>query len=1516
MNLTEVLLASIAAVLVTSGGVYMYGETSDSRAAVRVNEALNLIASNAKAVGPRIAEMSRQDVQKLGIVPESILDRRSMTPNKEANEIAWKSWNAKTGKGGIDLFTAGVREGGKGYFRVYLTGVPSGVCSRVLPEQRRDSYWTMLGAPSTSLGKISREAAESDPSAFVNECRDAGYDGKLVFEREQGDLAVAVVSVPPSPAGLGDPDLRSVTAFSASNVGAGGFARTSTEPVKTADAVASKTKQTDTVAGTTAANIANSQGGLLATANAGQIGNSFSNSAGVEDNHGSVHAPGEVSFNGVNMTQNRFYHATGGGSGNTVSGNSAIANSWSAIQNSNINANMVIYADGAAEGTTNYINNNNAFYRILAGTVNSNINAGFSLYLDGEHAINTFKGGVSGTGPACTIDEIIGDITNSTINIYGNLYAKAGAYNDLFNFKPIYQIYSNHMYNSHINSYANASISEKGGTNSILLGAIANITKDVDSSSSITGISNNYLDLEGGTNTVRVQNILNTYGNTRVLNGTMNSQANNYITSGNAANNLDLRAYSAIDVKDIVGARIYGTLNNTIQGGSGVDTLQGSVGVTTLKATNIANAVVGMTVNEYFDGGDGMDPINGSEGIGQLNAGSIAGSSITGTVNNTYYGGDGNDTITGGSGIGSIMNAASIPISGSSIVGTGKALIGGGTGNDRISGATGIVTAAGNAGGQISGHAYNLLFGDEAVDLAPILNGISGSSLAAGDYAGLATRFTQLSDDQLLSVSQRMLGAEKATDGGDTIMSGGSNKYDKELDIMFGEGGADNFACYSYKDCYVFGGSGTDTISEYAYANYTLHALMGTGNDTVTAGKNSKNSVWGESGNDTLAGSSYNVSLGMVSGSLTSGTPPDSLAYKNAQTERTRQINAIYARYKAGEITKEQDIALCAAVTVTDQETGKYVMTWTQDGHGTVPDVIPENSLHGGEGDDILTGGGFALSDVLGYTQNIVQDFTCTATFSTSTYAYTNDCTGTYTLTSVPVLNEVHTIVNRLWGDSGNDILTGGTNALNYLYGGDGGSRLTGGSSTITDPLTVSVTNRNCLADFTADRKISGSPSLPAGAGNVCMDETKTYTFDVPDSFETGNSMYGGNGGDTITGGSGTHNYAFGGGGADTMSGKDHGDLLFGDSNTGLYDSLKTLLGAAPASDSPKDLYPLLLGLDAANLHKLELMLEAWEQGTDGNDLINGGSGDDFLAAGGADDSTDSNGNKTGANIIYGNDGNDRIIGGTGTDIIFGGDSKGGIGGNDIIDSGAGRDIVWYSPEDTINCGADTDILLNAGKDEIAKAAACEAGISVYADDSTSGTPLSTTSRTILYDSKSTGKGAGTDILLGADAEDLAGLTGYIGALELIDPGLAGATKLSDLASVSAIAEKLGLSVGEDGILYITQASAWSPTDNGSWRNDAANIVLHPAGDVKVLSSTPLAATCSASELGTATPLYSLAGMDKLYNAGVSIVDDNGGVALSFAWKLSNDKTHYVNCSKRLVINGADGTTFYRALSK
>lgn len=129
MNLTEVLLATIAAVLVTGGGVYMYGETSDSRAAVRVNEALNLIASNAKAVGPRIAEMSRQDVQKLGIVPESILDRRSMTPNKEANEIAWKSWNAKTGKGGIDLFTAGVREGGKGYFRVYLTGVPSGVCS-------------------------------------------------------------------------------------------------------------------------------------------------------------------------------------------------------------------------------------------------------------------------------------------------------------------------------------------------------------------------------------------------------------------------------------------------------------------------------------------------------------------------------------------------------------------------------------------------------------------------------------------------------------------------------------------------------------------------------------------------------------------------------------------------------------------------------------------------------------------------------------------------------------------------------------------------------------------------------------------------------------------------------------------------------------------------------------------------------------------------------------------------------------------------------------------------------------------------------------------------------------------------------------------------------------------------------------------------------------------------------------------------------------------------------------------
>ena len=177
----------------------------------------------------------------------------------------------------------------------------------------------------------------------------------------------------------------------------------------------------------------------------------------------------------------------------------------------------------------------------------------------------------------------------------------------------------------------------------------------------------------------------------------------------------------------------------------------------------------------------------------------------------------------------------------------------------------------------------------------------------------------------------------------------------------------------------------------------------------------------------------------------------------------------------------------------------------------------------------------------------------------------------------------------------------------------------------------------------------------------------------------------GGQGNDTLTGGTGTDNLK-GGGGDDTLVGGGGVDYLHGSEGT---DSLS-------GGDGDDYMY-----------------------GDDGQDVMDGGEGDDRMYGGDdADSMTGGPGDdrvfgQSGADTLEGEDGDDYIVGADGDDVINGGDGDDTIdggdeedtitggAGNDDIDGGAGGDVIeGGSDADNINGGDGQDQIHGNGGDD------------------------------------------------------------------------------------------------------------------------------------------------------------------------------------------------------------------------
>jgi Ca2+-binding RTX toxin-like protein len=170
----------------------------------------------------------------------------------------------------------------------------------------------------------------------------------------------------------------------------------------------------------------------------------------------------------------------------------------------------------------------------------------------------------------------------------------------------------------------------------------------------------------------------------------------------------------------------------------------------------------------------------------------------------------------------------------------------------------------------------------------------------------------------------------------------------------------------------------------------------------------------------------------------------------------------------------------------------------------------------------------------------------------------------------------------------------------------------------------------------------------------------------------------GGQGNDTLTGGTGTDNLE-GGGGDDTLVGGGGVDYLHGGEGT---DSLS-------GGDGDDYMY-----------------------GDDGQDVMDGGEGDDRMYGGDdADSMTGGRGDdrvfgQSGADTLEGEDGDDYIVGADGDDVINGGDGDDTIDGGDeedTISGGAGSDdIDGGAGGDVIEGGSDADNIKGGdGQDQI-----------------------------------------------------------------------------------------------------------------------------------------------------------------------------------------------------------------------
>jgi len=259
---------------------------------------------------------------------------------------------------------------------------------------------------------------------------------------------------------------------------------------------------------------------------------------------------------------------------------------------------------------------------------------------------------------------------------------------------------------------------------------------------------------------------------------------------------------------------IAGRFNDFLNGGDGMDTLDGGGGNDTITGGNQADMLFGGGGNDVItggpdsasdtiDGGDGNDNIGGGDGNDSLFGGNDADTISGGEGQDTIDGGESSDVLAGGTGNDSVDGSFGQD---TLIGGEGQDTLNGGFDGDNINGNGGTDTISGG-------------FGDDIIkgglDADSIDGGSGGDNIHGND--GDDTLFGSFGDDDIFGdTGNDILDGE---DGADLLIAGVGNDTlngDAGNDILNGGAGNDFMTGGMDDDRFVFTGLfGNDQVTDF-----------------------------------------------------------------------------------------------------------------------------------------------------------------------------------------------------------------------------------------------------------------------------------------------------------------------------------------------------------------------------------------------------------------------------------------------------------------------------------------------------------------------------------------------------------------------------------------------------------------------------------------------------------------------------------------------------------------------------
>ncbi len=716
--------------------------------------------------------------------------------------------------------------------------------------------------------------------------------------------------------------------------------------------------------------------------------------------------------------------------------------------------------------------------------------------------------------------------------------------------------------------------------------------------------------------------------------------------------------------------------NDTVNSGGGDDTVEidefsdktliDSSGIDTIDFSGVSTASVdtvnGVSLNLGIDNGT-MQTVRTGGGVSLLGTyENVVGtqfkdSLIGNSASNLLFGGPSDDTIQSGAGGNDSIDG-----------GIGDDSITGGGGNDLIFGGGDDDTLQAGLGDDSidAGDGNDLIFGGTVDGNDTISGGIGDDSIAGGDGDDLI--FGGADQDTITSGV-----GDDSIDGGEgnDLIFGGTTV---DQDTIQGGLGNDSIAGGAGDDL-IFGGDGNDSITSGA-GNESIQG--GDGNDLIFGGDNDSDTIEAGLGNDSIVGGDGTgddlIFGGDGNDTIQTGASNESIIGGSGD-------DLIFG----GEVGNDTILGGTGDDSIDAGQGDDLIFGGADD--DTIQAGLGNESIDGGTGDDLIFGGGLGADTIQG-----------SAGDDSITGAEGDDL---------------------IFGGDDNDSINGGLGD-DSIDGGAGDDLIFGGSTGDVDTIRGGLGDDSITGGHGDDLIFGGdgADTISSGLGNESIDAGAGDDLIFGGATDGQDTIRGGLGDDSIAGGAG-NDLIFGDGGDDTVSSGlgnesiDAGagdDLIFG-GTVNDQDTIQGGLGDDSIEGGAGD--DLIFGGEGEDTIRAGLGDESIDGGT-GDDLIFGGStSDDLLPGGTSDDSIvggDGNdlifGGDGGRDTVHGGLGDDSIEGGTGDDLIFGGDGEDTIRaglGDESIDGGDGDDLIFggTTTDDTLPGGTSNDSITGGDGDDL-----------------------------------------------------------------------------------------------------------------------------------------------------------------------------------------------------------------------